>query len=86
MLYQNLITLFIVLVLQNLLASSQDLLYGFDDMSTELEKAQTASPGGDTIFGKIARGEIPTEFIYEDDQVYCHVLIRAGKGKLLKVK
>lgn len=25
--------------------------------------------GGDTIFGKIIRGEIPTTFIYEDDKV-----------------
>ena len=36
---------------------------------TEVAKAQTAQPGGDTIFGKIIRGEIPTKFIYEDDQV-----------------
>ena len=69
MLYANLIRLFIVLLLQNLLTSSQDLLYDFGDMSSEVEKAQTATPGGDTIFGKIARGEIATEFIYEDDQV-----------------
>lgn len=38
-------------------------------MASEKELAQTASPGGDTIFGKIVRGEIPTKFIYEDDQV-----------------
>lgn len=38
-------------------------------MSEEIEKAQQAKPGGDTIFGKIARKEIPCEFIYEDDQV-----------------
>ncbi|XP_052694619.1 adenosine 5'-monophosphoramidase HINT1-like [Crassostrea angulata] len=37
-------------------------------MSEEIEKAQQAKPGGDTIFGKIARKEIPCEFIYEDDQ------------------
>ncbi|KAI1285922.1 Histidine triad nucleotide-binding protein 1 [Halotydeus destructor] len=37
-------------------------------MSTEVDKAQVASPEGDTIFGKILRGEIPTKFIYEDDQ------------------
>lgn len=36
---------------------------------SEAEKAQSAAPGGDTIFGKILRGEIPTQFIYEDDQV-----------------
>ncbi|XP_062585287.1 adenosine 5'-monophosphoramidase HINT1-like [Saccostrea cucullata] len=37
-------------------------------MSEEIEKAQLAKPGGDTIFGKIARKEVPCEFIYEDDQ------------------
>lgn len=36
---------------------------------SEVDKAQSAAPGGDTIFGKILRGEIPTKFIYEDDQV-----------------
>ena len=35
----------------------------------EVAKAQTATKGGDTIFGKILRGEIPTKFIYEDEQV-----------------
>ncbi|XP_045608763.2 adenosine 5'-monophosphoramidase HINT1 [Procambarus clarkii] len=34
----------------------------------EEKKAQTAAPGGDTIFAKIIRGDIPTKFIYEDDQ------------------
>lgn len=38
-------------------------------MADEVQKAQTASPQGDTIFGKIVRKEIPTTFIYEDDQV-----------------
>ena len=38
-------------------------------MSEEIEKAQIAKPGGDTIFGKIARKEIPCDFIYEDDKV-----------------
>ncbi|XP_043515387.1 histidine triad nucleotide-binding protein 1 [Frieseomelitta varia] len=37
-------------------------------MATEVEKAQTAAPTGDTIFGKILRKEIPCNFIYEDDQ------------------
>jgi len=37
-------------------------------MATEVEKAQTAAPGGDTIFGKILRKEIPCTFIYEDDK------------------
>lgn len=35
---------------------------------SEVEAAQTAAPGGDTIFGKILRKEIPCDFIYEDDQ------------------
>ncbi|XP_046974855.1 adenosine 5'-monophosphoramidase HINT1-like [Vanessa cardui] len=34
----------------------------------EVELAQTASEGGDTIFGKILRKEIPAKFVYEDDQ------------------
>jgi len=62
--------LFLVLLLQSLLVSSQFLLYDSEDMSSEVEKAQTAVPGGDTIFGKIIRGEIPTNFIHEDDQVW----------------
>ncbi|XP_031832352.1 histidine triad nucleotide binding protein 1 [Nomia melanderi] len=37
-------------------------------MATEVEKAQTAAPSGDTIFGKILRKEIPCNFIYEDDK------------------
>lgn len=35
----------------------------------EVELAQSAAPGGDTIFGKILRKEIPAKFVYEDDQV-----------------
>lgn len=38
-------------------------------MSDETTLAQTAKPGGDTIFGKIIRKEIPADIIYEDDQV-----------------
>ncbi len=38
-------------------------------MADEVAKAQTAQPGGDTIFGKIIRGEIPTDFVHEDDMV-----------------
>ena len=38
-------------------------------MADQMEKAQTAVPGGDTIFGKITRGEIPTDFLYKDDKV-----------------
>ena len=44
-------------------------------MATEVEKAQIASPGGDTIFGKIIRKEIPCNFIYEDDQVNSSFLL-----------
>ena len=35
----------------------------------EVAAAQQAKPEGDTIFGKIVRGEIPTKFIFEDDKV-----------------
>ncbi|GBN48816.1 Histidine triad nucleotide-binding protein 1 [Araneus ventricosus] len=34
----------------------------------EMMKAKLATPGDDTIFGKIVRGEIPTTFLYEDDK------------------
>lgn len=37
--------------------------------SDEQIKAQTAKPSEDTIFGKIARKEIPIELLHEDDQV-----------------
>ncbi|NWZ59040.1 adenosine 5'-monophosphoramidase HINT1 [Haliaeetus albicilla] len=37
-------------------------------MADEVSKAQTARPGGDTIFGKIIRKEIPANIIYEDEQ------------------
>ncbi|XP_051235903.1 histidine triad nucleotide-binding protein 1 [Dicentrarchus labrax] len=37
-------------------------------MADEMAKAQAAQPGGDTIFGKIVRKEIPANLIYEDDQ------------------
>jgi hypothetical protein len=45
------------------------ILFSSSKMSDEIEKAQTAKPGGDTIFGKIIRKEIPADIIYEDDQV-----------------
>ena len=38
-------------------------------MADEVAAAQAAAPGGDTIFGKIIRGDIPTNFIYKDDKV-----------------
>ncbi|XP_023250153.1 histidine triad nucleotide-binding protein 1 [Seriola lalandi dorsalis] len=37
-------------------------------MADETAKAQIAQPGGDTIFGKIVRKEIPANLIYEDDK------------------
>ncbi|XP_064164288.1 histidine triad nucleotide-binding protein 1 [Anguilla rostrata] len=37
-------------------------------MSDEIAKAQAAQPGGDTIFGKIIRKEIPAKILYEDEQ------------------
>ncbi|EDQ91314.1 uncharacterized protein MONBRDRAFT_23586 [Monosiga brevicollis MX1] len=41
-------------------------------MSDEAQKAQTAAQshveGGDTIFGKIIRREIPADIIYEDER------------------
>ncbi|XP_025937749.1 adenosine 5'-monophosphoramidase HINT1 [Apteryx mantelli] len=37
-------------------------------MADEISKAQAACPGGDTIFGKIIRKEIPANIIYEDEQ------------------
>lgn len=40
--------------------------------SDEVQKAQSVQPGGDTIFGKILRKEIPCDFIYEDDKVKLH--------------
>lgn len=39
------------------------------NMADETAKAQAAKPGGDTIFGKIIRKEIPAKIIYEDDLV-----------------
>ncbi|VEL28026.1 unnamed protein product [Protopolystoma xenopodis] len=40
----------------------------FRPMTTEVEKAQSASDSsGDTIFGRIVRKEIPADIIYEDD-------------------
>ncbi|KAF6206695.1 hypothetical protein GE061_017931 [Apolygus lucorum] len=37
-------------------------------MSDEVAKSQAAAPGGDTIFGKILRKEIPAKIIHEDDK------------------
>ena len=43
-------------------------------MSDEQAKAQTAQPGGDTIFGKIIRKEIPSDILYEDDTVSMKIV------------
>ena len=53
------------------------------NMSSEVEKAQTAVPTGDTIFGKILRGEIPCKFIYEDEQVREERDVRKQKERLI---
>ncbi|XP_069960330.1 adenosine 5'-monophosphoramidase HINT1 [Cherax quadricarinatus] len=34
----------------------------------EVEAAHSAAPAGDNIFARILREEIPTKFIYQDDQ------------------
>ena len=43
-------------------------------MSSEVEKAQTATYDKDNIFAKILRKEIPCNFVYEDDKV-CKIFI-----------
>lgn len=49
-------------------------------MSDEASKAQTAKPGGgDTIFAKIIRGEIPSKKIYEDEHVSAFCINRQEK-------
>lgn len=50
-------------------------------MADETAKAQVAKPGGDTIFGKIVRKEIPANFLYEDDLV-CETYVQL-KTRLL---
>jgi hypothetical protein len=50
-------------------ASNFAKFFSSKDMSNEEQLAQTAKPGGDTIFGMIIRKEIPAKIIYEDDQV-----------------
>ncbi|RWS04186.1 histidine triad nucleotide-binding protein 1-like protein [Dinothrombium tinctorium] len=37
-------------------------------MADEVSKAQSATIGGDTIFGKIIRREIPAKIVFEDEQ------------------
>lgn len=38
-----------------------------------------AASSGDTIFGKIIRKEIPSEFLHEDDQVRYNAKARIAK-------
>ena len=38
-----------------------------------------AANSGDTIFGKIIRKEIPSEFLHEDDQVRYNAKARTAK-------
>lgn len=40
-------------------------------MADEQTLAQTAKAGGDTIFGKILRKEIPADVLYEDDTTFA---------------
>lgn len=54
-------------------------------MADEVAKAQTAKAGGDTIFGKIIRKEIPAKILYEDDQVCILHLSRTSFMLALKV-
>jgi hypothetical protein len=51
-------------------------LITFRAMSEET-LAQTAKPGGDTIFGKIIRKEIPAKIIFEDDHVSRFLITHA---------
>ncbi|XP_015114602.1 histidine triad nucleotide-binding protein 1 [Diachasma alloeum] len=64
----NLLALNSSKILSSRLVTSRTQLFSFRKMASEVEKAQSATAGGDTIFGKILRKEIPCKFIYEDDQ------------------
>lgn len=44
-------------------------------LSDEALKAQKAKPGGDTIFGKIIRREMPAKIIYEDEEVQNFIFL-----------
>lgn len=44
-------------------------------MANEVQLAQNAQAGEDTIFGKILRKEIPCNFIYEDNLVRTFILL-----------
>lgn len=49
-------------------------------MADEVSKAQQATPGGDTVFGKILRKEIPCKFIYEDEEVFINIFLKYFRG------
>lgn len=53
-------------------------------MADEVKKAQEAQSGdpGDTIFGKILRGEIPCKFIHEDEKVCARYRLLIARNKL----
>uniref|UniRef100_A0A915EEG7 HIT domain-containing protein n=1 Tax=Ditylenchus dipsaci TaxID=166011 RepID=A0A915EEG7_9BILA len=55
--------------LKKIVLSSAYISTSSSRMADEKEKAQIAKPGGDTLFGKIIRKEIPAKIIYEDEQV-----------------
>ena len=38
-------------------------------MADEVQKAQESPQKGDTVFGKMLKGDIPVNFIYQDEQV-----------------
>ena len=40
-------------------------------MADKITKAQVAQPGGDTIFGKIIRNEIPAKILFENRRPIC---------------
>ncbi|KAB0357191.1 hypothetical protein FD754_001347 [Muntiacus muntjak] len=54
-------------------------------MADEITKAQVAWPGGDMIFKKMIRKEIPAEIIYEDDQCLAfHDISPQAPARFLK--
>ncbi|KAG9353805.1 hypothetical protein JZ751_011929 [Albula glossodonta] len=57
-------------------------------MADEIAKAQVAQPGGETIFGKIIRKEIPAKIFFEDDLAPTHFLVVPKKpiAQLSKVE
>ena len=55
-------------------------------MASEVEAAREArAERGDTIFGKIVRGEIPCSFIYQDDQVDSLRIARSANYSILTI-